>query len=354
MTGTRLLRHAFVLAGLAALLLAAPAAAAPAPRILVTTSAEIEAFAQDGGHIAWVSGCRVWVRRLSTGAFSFFGLRERGRPLCLDPWWLALGGTRAVWGGWERTDKTDGVVATGALGGGTRVLVELEQVGAHWGDFLTGVAGDRGTVAYSLAYVGREQGPNCLFYEVSAGDVVRVTNASQSPVPGARPSVAIAASAGRVAFVPAQQAEDDDCAEPPPPPQPGRVVEVRNAWTGRFVSRFQPNGTIRAVALSGGIAAVLVEYAASKRIERYEAESGRFLASSWVWETVADELDMAGRRIVYRNRRDIRVLDGVTGRRSLVATARETPVGLSIEGRRVAWAENWGGRGVVRAVVVGR
>jgi hypothetical protein len=33
-----------------------------------------------------------------------------------------------------------------------------------------------------------------------------------------------------------------------------------------------------------------------------------------------------------------------------LAAARVVPVGLSIEGKRVAWAENVGGRGRIRAV----
>ena len=35
-----------------------------------------------------------------------------------------------------------------------------------------------------------------------------------------------------------------------------------------------------------------------------------------------------------------------------LAVAQVTPVGLSIEGRRVAWAENLNGRGRIRAVTL--
>jgi hypothetical protein len=54
----------------------------------------------------------------------------------------------------------------------------------------------------------------------------------------------------------------------------------------------------------------------------------------------ADIIDIAATRIVYHVGRKIFLLDGVTGKTSLLAVSHEPPVGLSIDGRRVAWAEN--------------
>ena len=59
---------------------------------------------------------------------------------------------------------------------------------------------------------------------------------------------------------------------------------------------------------------------------------------------------MAESIVVYSVGRRVYALDVRTfvGRR--IALAAGAPVGLSIEGKRVAWAENVRGRGVIRAV----
>jgi hypothetical protein len=51
--------------------------------------------------------------------------------------------------------------------------------------------------------------------------------------------------------------------------------------------------------------------------------------------------------------RDIYAVGARTGTRRLLARAGATPIGLSMAGRRVAWAENRGGRAYVRAVTLG-
>jgi len=43
-------------------------------------------------------------------------------------------------------------------------------------------------------------------------------------------------------------------------------------------------------------------------------------------------------------------VDAKTGAVTTLATARRTPVGVTIEGRRVVWAENHGGAARIRAV----
>ena len=77
-----------------------------------------------------------------------------------------------------------------------------------------------------------------------------------------------------------------------------------------------------------------------------ESESG--------WRRLVEDegvLDTAGGWIVYRTGRAIRLMDAVTGAKQLLVTARATPLGLSIESRRVAWAENRLGHGRVRGVL---
>jgi hypothetical protein len=64
----------------------------------------------------------------------------------------------------------------------------------------------------------------------------------------------------------------------------------------------------------------------------------------------ADELSAAGRRIVFRRGNEIMLVDAATNHVSAVAHAAATPIGLSIEGRRIAWGENLGRRARIRAV----
>jgi hypothetical protein len=68
---------------------------------------------------------------------------------------------------------------------------------------------------------------------------------------------------------------------------------------------------------------------------------------------------MSGSRILYRTGTAIRLLDADTGiKRLLARTTSIFPIGVSIEGARVAWATNrWEGRrlhGEIRALWVGR
>ena len=58
--------------------------------------------------------------------------------------------------------------------------------------------------------------------------------------------------------------------------------------------------------------------------------------------------------IVFRVGRSIRVVDVKTKHVRTVATAAATPIGLSIAGRRVAWAENVAGRARIRAITLAR
>ena len=62
-------------------------------------------------------------------------------------------------------------------------------------------------------------------------------------------------------------------------------------------------------------------------------------------------LDISGRWIVYRVGRYIRIVDDLGGNRLLVI-ALGSPISVSIEGRRVAWAENALARHRFRAAFV--
>jgi WD40-like Beta Propeller Repeat len=122
------------------------------------------------------------------------------------------------------------------------------------------------------------------------------------------------------------------------------AVAIRNARSGRLVKRFAIHGYASAIALGSDYVAFLVDHNPGLRVELYSL-SGSFRSAVAVPSRV-DSLSAAGRSVVFAAGHAIRRLDARTGVVSTLATAGRTPVGLTIEGRRVVWAEN--ARGVAR------
>jgi Tol biopolymer transport system component len=134
-----------------------------------------------------------------------------------------------------------------------------------------------------------------------------------------------------------------------------RPAEARSAGTvfsatNRKLTSFGVTGNVSAVALSKRVAAVLVRSLFATRIELFDPATGASLGGVDVDPATADELSAAERRIVFHQGLQIMLLDAATKHVSTVATANRAPIGLSIEGRRIAWAENLSGRARIRAV----
>jgi Tol biopolymer transport system component len=118
-------------------------------------------------------------------------------------------------------------------------------------------------------------------------------------------------------------------------PEPGRnVIELRATATGRVLSSFNTERLPTEVALAGSRVALL--YAKPRELEI------RGLNGNLHWQGSvegAENLSFSGRWALYRTGRTIRALDVLNGRSILIARAANVPVGLSLDGRRVAWAE---------------
>jgi WD40-like Beta Propeller Repeat len=123
-------------------------------------------------------------------------------------------------------------------------------------------------------------------------------------------------------------------------------IEIRHARTGLLQKAIVATGHAETIALSRSVVAVL----AGGRLSIYGRASGRRLSTVRVPRGVAPELSAAGRTVVFRAAKTIWLVSGRRLRR--LAVAQAVPIGLSIEGRRVAWAENAGGRGRIRAVTL--
>ena len=110
-------------------------------------------------------------------------------------------------------------------------------------------------------------------------------------------------------------------------------------------------GTPEAIANSNQIIAVLVDSLSGRRIQTFDPATGQALRN-FASDTSAPALRAAGRTVIYRRGREIRGLDTTTGRQTTLATAHTTPIGVSVTGTRLAWAENHAGRAVVYTVAV--
>jgi hypothetical protein len=358
--------------------LSAGAANAPAgqtkpasPRTVVSEKAPIRSFAQDAGAIAWISrSYAVHVRSLRTGVGAVVGSARPGVPVDVggpgvkpD---LALGETRALWTKFEGGNSMETSLWTSALGGGATGLdVFMTNSGDPGGIFLTGLAGDGPTLLYGKTFEGCNPPPwppaPCPSLEATGGVSIVTGQYEQPPVSGipAAAMIAFAAhnpqsgkiSQGRLAVVPAASPLVSELSKVP------RVVAngpVQVYWfLNKLVlaSSVTPRGTVKAIALSFPGLAVLVQRAdGTKAIERYAADGGALLATSSVPRATPSALSISSAGIVYRVGNKIYLLAGRSPK--LVWKASGTPIGLSIEGKRIAWAENVKGRGRIVALAI--
>ena len=119
-------------------------------------------------------------------------------------------------------------------------------------------------------------------------------------------------------------------------------VEIINARRGSVVTSFEPGGRVQAVTLSPQLAAVLVKTEADTHIELYDTHHGTLRHIFSIPGDSAPSISLSGRTLVFHRGNSIFALDTTTGKRSLLATAKTQPIGLSIAGSHVIWAENVG------------
>lgn len=336
------------------------------PATLLSVVGSIDAFAQDGNEVAWTSGradCpMVRVRALGSEATSVLASTNGGDGcLLLDG--FAIGGTQVVWGGFEDCCNNGyGTVETAAPHSKTRQLRSMDQDYHVWGDFLTGAAGDGSTLVYSLTTIDLAPGyKDCpdgpCAWDVTGGGVWRVVGRRQVRVAGTPPTALVAAAHGRIAIVPTERRHfPGPCISQPGGGCPevraaeGGPVLIVDARSGVRKLTFAPQGRVTALALDTHTATVLARSGRTARVEWYSVTSGQRLGAKAVPWAVADLLDASGNIVVLRRGRMILALNTVTNRSRQLARARAKPIGLSIEGRRVAWAETFGGRGFIRTV----
>ena len=128
-------------------------------------------------------------------------------------------------------------------------------------------------------------------------------------------------------------------------------VEIHSTRDGSLVSRFMPAGEVWEIALTPRVAAVLLQQGRERRIALFNPSSGARLGSVRV-PRGAESLSAAGRTVVFRTGRTIRILDAVRRKHTVLTIAKSKPIGLSIDEKRVAWAESGKKRSRIQAVLL--
>jgi hypothetical protein len=343
---------------------AANARRASGPHTLLTTLQPIRAFAQDAGHIAWVGETwNVEVRRLGGRSKPKTVLVGSAKPfgaLASDAFspHLALVGSRVLWtrSGGGNEFETDVLVRGAGNRHRARLLGSDSGDNEEGGGFLGALAGAGSTGVYSFVEyqcVFDSQGAcSKLALNSFVPGTYRVTGSGSERLPAVPTAAELAVSGRRVAVLPpADQITPFSDIALPPLAAADLTVDVFDTGTSSRLGQFTPPGTVRALALSGTLGAVVDEAADGTRtIERYSTATGALLGSTTV--AAGDALVASGNTLVYAAGNQIEAMDATTGSREVLAASPGPPIGLSVAGKRVAWAVNAHGHGWILAVTL--
>jgi len=346
-----------LLAAAVVLVAAAPAAGAT-PRVQTLESlpdASIVGFTQNGPYVAWFvkkpGRCNaIHVRSLANplhvvvpnvGARNVTCTWQVGSgpiPLAIDT------NADTLWTLRESTPlQYDYLIGAGAspTNQSERRLQQLAHTSKGAGLWLGGIVGSGETLAYAVTSVDYQDEAGCLAgtdtcaMKISSGGVYRIEGWKPKLLYD-RAAVALAASDDAIAIVPTASLTKTG----KPVAAADIPVVVIDAKTGLEISSFSPQGTPVAIALSPTVLATIERTPIGTRIAWYNPATGTAIGSAPVAVTTAPEVSVSDKFIVFRVGRSIRAIEIATGRIRAVAHAASTPVGLSLVGARLAWAEN--------------
>lgn len=354
----RLLLLGVTLGGASLILLGATAgstAHAPPGRTLVTENGRIHAFAQDAGAVAWIGpGYLVHVQRIGAKRGVVIGdALQQGGPVRIAARPLALAGTRAVWTSYNGGNTLEIHVHTGSPTQAEKMIYELDYMpGPPDGSWLGGVAGDGSTLVFGEILQRCDVEWDCRRLDITGA--VRRADDGATAIAGLPAPFLLATSGGRIALVPAKTPRFFPDIGPP------RAAEYAPVQVygqdGHLISSFVAGGTPRAIALAWPKLALLFEFVdGSREIELRDARTGGYWNVGGEASFTKVPVTVRGVAVgtpgaVYAVGSAIYLLRAQ--KPQLVARAVGAPIGLSIEGRRVAWAENVHGKGRVRSLTV--
>jgi hypothetical protein len=335
-----------------------------------SASGPITAFAQNGSLLAWFSprkrACNS-VHVLSLGGVKLT-LPKPGTNNVTCRWdvggapiGLALAaskaGVRALWSLHEQTGQApvdlDYVLGATAKEPLERRFYQVAHNRSGAGLWLGGVAGDGNTLVYSVTTVAYTNQVACLSggscrLRITGGSVHEIVGRHNPALPHTGAALELVAASGRIAYAPAAALDGHG----QPVPSLGRPVEVHSARTGRIVTRVSPAGVPLALALATHVLAVLERSVSGTRIAWYDPIRGRQLGVIGVPAKTATAITASDQLIAYRIGRVVHAIDVSSGTVRTLVTTAATPIGLSLQGSRLAWAENVAGKGRIRALFV--
>ena len=357
-------------AGLLVLAGSAVAGRPTAHTLRKSVAGPIAAVAQDSGTAAWFTsnthGACNEVHILSPGKHDrMLPQPSAGSSTCnwvLAGWQpqlaLAARMSTALWTLHESGPAPFDSVVAASIGGHEQMIDHLAHASDGTGKWLGGVAGAGRILAYSwndVEYVNPEKclsGGSCKQKVADGGIKIVTRTATQldtTQLPGAGPALQLAASAGRIAYVPATTVKAGR-----PSTSAKNVLQIVDAVTGATDGQALVHGFPIAIALSPRVLAVLTtEGTVHDRISWFSAANGTKLDSVVVSGLAAPQLAVSDRLIVYRVGRLLRDVTTSTGRVGRLVKTGLNEVGLSLAHGRLVWAENHNGAGRLRALALG-
>ncbi len=330
------------------LLIALSAGAAPtratsrtaAPRTLFIEQGTIHKFAQDGDRISWVGGRHydVHLRGVSKRRGWLLGHAGPGGAVgAQSASTLVLGGTTAVWVKYAGVLTREAGIYASKPGQKHPLLIDAPGV-TDWGSgiFLTSVAASGETILYADAEV-RYTPPGPGGWSLTGGGVHRFVGKSYPPrIRGIPPAFRVATGGRLVAVVPAVLGGLLGADLTSAPNGPVTVYDL----TGHRLAQVFPQGTVREVALDWpDLAVIVTRPGGATVIERYIfVPDGRLLGATDM--PGASDLSLARGRVVVRVGNTIYLWWAVRKSPTVLWRSTTKPIGLSIEGNRVAWAAN--------------
>jgi hypothetical protein len=272
---------------------------------------------------------------------------------------LALSGSSVLWTLRENAPlRFDYVLGAGVRDPAERRFQELAH-GTHGaGLWLGDVAGDASPLGAALVYavtsVDYADELGCLARTApctmrrAGGGVYRVVGRKPPQlVLGTSAAVQVAASGRTIAYVPAGSVAKNGR----PLAVPVEPIEIRDIG-GALLSTVTPRGEVLAIALAPHVLATLERTKLGLRIAWYNSATGAARGSVPVARAIAPQLSANDQLIVFRIGRSIRAVNEASRATHVLGRAGTTPIGLSLEGSRIAWAENIHGHGRIRALYV--
>jgi hypothetical protein len=352
----------------AGLLVLAGSAAAGSPSahtLRKSLTGPIEAVTQDGSSLAWFTyggtqGCDA-IHVLSPGKPD--RTLPQPSPESMTCNWdltdgqsqlaFARGISTALWTLHESGPAPFDYVLAAAVGGPERTLERLAHASDGTGDWLGSVAGSGKTLAYSwndVEYVDKLaclSGGSCR-RKIADGGIRIVTPTGKAPLPSVGPALQLAASAGRIAYVPATRVQGNRAGA-----STNGFVNVVDGTTGSPISSASVRGIPAAIALTPHVLAVLTQRGPKDRVVWFSATTGTRLGSVLVSRRAAPQIAVSDQLIVYQVDRTLYGVSTTNGSIRMLAKTAQTSLGLSLANDRLVWAENRESYGRIRALPAG-